>query len=119
MGAYEPEYLYSDVVTATFSANTTGKQLLVVTGNGTVGPSSASSAAVVGVAAHDVAANADGSYYPRGKVHRSTAAGAITAGARVESAAAGAVASASAGVNNVGIALTTAADTAEVLWMEI
>ncbi len=119
MGAYEPKYLYSDAVSATFSAITTGGQLVAVSGNGTVGPAGADSNAVVGVAAFDVAANARGTYFPRGKVHVSTAAGAITAAARVNSAAAGTVASASAAVANIGIALTTAADTAAVEWMEI
>ena len=118
MGAYEPKYLYADQVSATFSATTTGGQVLVVTGNGTVGPAGADSNAVIGVAAHDVAANGRGSYFPRGKVHVSTAAGAITAADRINSAAAGTVKTATAGVGNFGIALTTAADTAAVEWME-
>lgn len=119
MGAYEPKFLYSDAVTATFSATTTGGQVLAVTGNGTVGPAGADSNAVVGVAAHDVASTDRGTYFPRGKVHVSTAAGAITAGDRINSAAAGTVKTAAAGVGNFGIALTTAADTAAVEWMEI
>ena len=119
MGAYEPKFLYSDAVSATFSATTTGGQVLAVTGNGTVGPAGADSNAVIGVAAHDVAANDRGTYFPRGKVHVSTASGAITAAARINSGAAGTVASASAAVANIGVALTTAADTALVEWMEI
>lgn len=119
MGAYEPKYLYADQVNATFSANTTGGQTVIVTGNGTVGPATAGSPACVGVAANDVAANQRGSYFPRGKVHISKASGAITAGARVDPGAAGTVASGTAGVNNIGIALTTAADGADVEWMEI
>ena len=119
MGAYEPKFLYSDAVTATFSATTTGGQLLAVTGNGTVGPAGAASTSVVGVAAFDVAANDRGTYFPRGKVHVSTASGAITAAARVDAGAAGTVASAAAALTNIGIALTTAADTAAVEWMEI
>ncbi|MCX5066651.1 hypothetical protein OOJ91_12255 [Micromonospora lupini] len=119
MGAYEPKFLYSDQATATFSANTTGGQTIMVTGNGTVGPATAGSPACVGTAAHDVAANARGSFHPRGKIHISKASGAITAAARVDTGAAGTVASGTAGVNNVGIALTTAADTADVEWMEI
>lgn len=123
MGAYEPKYLMSDVVTATASATITVVQgiglTLAVSGNGTVGPAGADSNAVVGTAAVDAASGDRFSYFPRGKVHISTAAGAITAGARVNSAAAGAVASATAGVGNIGIALTTAADTAAVEWMEI
>lgn len=119
MGAYEPKYLYSDQVNATASATITGGQLLVVSGNGTVGPAGASGPAVVGVAAMD-AANGDRlTYFPRGKVHVTTAAGAITAAARVDAGAAGTVATASAALTNIGIALTTAADMFPVEWMEI
>lgn len=119
MGAYEPKYLYSDQVSATFSATTTGGQTLVVSGNGTLGPAGADSNAFVGKAAHDVAANGRGSYFPRGKVHITIAAGAITAGDRVNTGAAGTVKTAAAAVANIGVALTTAADGAAVEWMEI
>lgn len=118
MGAYEPKYLMSDVITGTASATITGGQLLIVSATGTVGPATADSNAVIGVAAHDAIATEQVAYFPRGKVHISTAAGGITAAARVNSAAAGTVASASAAVANIGIALTTAADTALVEWME-
>lgn len=130
MGAYEPKFLYADQITATFSATTTGGQVLAVTGNGTVGPAGTATAAkVVGVAADDVVANARGLYFPRGKVHISTASGAITAGDQVVAGASGTVAAeavaagATAGdINNareiLGVALTTAADTADVEWME-
>lgn len=119
MGAYEPKFLYSDQITATASATVTGKQLLAVTGNGTVGPAGAASPAVVGAAAYDAAANTRVGYFPRGKVHVSTASGAITAGARVDAGANGTVATAATAPTNVGIALTTAADGADVEWMEI
>ncbi len=119
MGAYEPKFLYTDVVTGTASATITGGQVLVVSGNGTVGPAGADSNAVIGVAAHDAVNGGRLSYFPRGKVHVTTAAGGITAAARVNSAAAGTVASATAAVANIGVALTTAADTALVEWMEI
>lgn len=119
MAAYEPKFLYVDVITGTASATITGGQVLAVSGNGTVGPAGADSNAVVGVAAFDCASGDRVSFFPRGKVHISTAAGAITAAARVNSAAAGTVASATAAVANIGIALTTAADTAAVEWMEI
>jgi hypothetical protein len=123
MGAYEPKYLYADTASATASANIAVVNgigvTLAVTGSGTVGPAGADSNAVVGTAAFDVPSGERFTYHPRGKVHISTAAGAITAGARINSAAAGAVASAAAGVGNIGIALTTAADTAAVEWMEI
>lgn len=118
MGAYEPECLYGHTYTGTASATITGKQIIAVSGNGTVGPAGADSNAVIGVAAHDVILNGLVAYFPRGPIHISTAAGGITAGARVNSAAAGTVASAAAGVGNIGIALTTALDTADVTWME-
>jgi hypothetical protein len=129
MGAYEPKYVYGEQVNATASATITGGQLLIVSGNGTVGPAGAGAANVVGVAAFD-AVNTDRiSYFPRGKVHVSTASGGITAGDQVISAAAGkvstlaAAAAATAGDINaarevIGVALTTAADTASVEWME-
>ncbi len=118
MSAYEPKFLYSDTITGTTSATVTGGQVLIVSGNGTVGPATADSNAVVGVAAHDAASGALVTYFPRGKVHVSTASGGITAAARVNAGAAGTVASASAAVGNIGIALTTALDTALVEWME-
>lgn len=123
MGAYEPKFLYSDEVTGTASATITNPagagQVLIVSGNGTIGPATADSNAVIGVAANDAINTDRVSFFPRGKIHISVAAGAITAGARVNSAAAGTVASAAAAVANIGIALTTAADTALVEWMEI
>ncbi len=119
MGAYEPKFLYSNTITGTASATITGGQVLVVSGNGTVGPAGADSNAVIGVAAHDAVSGGLVTYFPRGKVHVSTAAGGITAAARVNSAAAGTVATATAAVANIGVALTTAADTAAVEWMEI
>lgn len=118
MGAYEPKFLYGDTITCTTSATVTGGQVLVVSGNGTVGPAGADSNAVIGVAAHDAASGAMVAVFPRGKVHISTASGGITAAARLNSGAAGTVASASAAVANIGIAMTTAADTAAVVWME-
>lgn len=118
MGAYEPKWLYGDTITGTASATIVGGQVVVVSGNGTIGPAGADSNAVVGVAADNIASGAKGAYFPRGKVHISTASGGITAAARVNSGAAGTVASAAAGVGNIGIALTTALDTAAVEWME-
>jgi hypothetical protein len=118
VAAYEPKFLYADQITATTSATVTGGQVLAVTGNGTVGPAGAASAAVVGVAAFDAASGARVSFFPRGKVHVTTAAGAITAGDRVNTGAAGTVATGVAALTNIGVALTTAADGASVEWME-
>jgi hypothetical protein len=85
------------------------RQTLVVSGNGTLGPAGATAANVVGVAAMDAATATGFSFFPRGKVHVSVASGAITAGARVDSGAAGTVASGTASLTNIGVALTTAA----------
>lgn len=119
MGAYEPKFLYADAATGTASATITGGQVLIVSGNGTVGPATAASPAVIGVAAFDAANGDRVTYFPRGKIHVSTASGAITAAARVDAGAAGTVASASSALTNIGVALTTAADTALCEWMEI
>ncbi len=119
MADYAPLYMPGDVITGVASATITAGQVLVVSGNGTVGPAGADAANVVGVAATGAASGANFPFHGRGQVHTSTAAGGITAGARVNSGAAGTVASASAGTGNIGIALTTALDTATVTWMEI
>ncbi len=119
MADYAPLYMPGDMVTGVTSGAVTGGRMLMVSGNGTVAHATADSNAVVGVAAHDAASGTNVTYHGRGQVHVSTAAGAITAAARLNSAANGTVASATAGVGNVGVALTTAADTALVTWMEI
>jgi hypothetical protein len=130
MSDYTPIYLPGNAITGTASATITGRQTLVVSGSGTVAPSSGSSAKVVGLAAADAATNAYVTYYARGTVHESTASGAITAGDQLVSAAAGAVSSLAAASGNtagdinsgrsvLGIALTTAIDTALVQWMEV
>lgn len=128
MSDYLPVYTPGQAVGFTASAVITGGQLVAVSGNGTVGPAGASSASYIGVAAHDAAANSRVTVYARGVVHESTAAGAITAGAQLAAAAAGTVATMAAAaanalgdINNaravIGVALTTAADTALVRWM--
>lgn len=119
MADYAPLYMPGDVITCVTSAAVTGGRLVMVSGNGTVAHATADSAAVIGMAAHDAASGANVAVHGRGQVHTSTAAGGITAAARVNAAANGTVASASAGTGNIGIALTTAADTASVTWMEI
>lgn len=129
MATYDAKFLYANTITGTTSATTTAGQTLVVTGTGTVGPAGATAANFVGVAACDAASGAKVTYIPRGKVHVSTASGGITAGDQLATGAAGTVASLAAAaaaatgdVNNarsvIGIALTTALDTAKVEWME-
>lgn len=116
---YSPLFLPGHEITLTASATITAGQVVEVSGPSTVAPSAAASTKVVGVAAFDAAANQDVTVFARGITHISTASGAITAGARVDAGAAGTVASGAAGVNNVGVALTTAADGAAVTWMEV
>ncbi len=106
---------------ATTSAAVTGRQVLEVSGNGTVAPTTGASTKVVGVAAFDAASGAKVTVKPitRDSVHRLTASGAITWGDSVTSAAAGAVATvvaatgAAAGTR-IGIALSSAANGAIV-----
>ncbi|MER7131250.1 capsid cement protein [Streptosporangium saharense] len=128
MSDYIPVYTPGEAIGVTTSAAVTGGQLVAVSGNGTVAPAGASSAAVIGVAAHDAASGARLTVWARGTVHESTASGAITAGAQLASGAAGTVAALAAAsgavaadINNaravIGVALTTAADTAKVRWM--
>lgn len=116
MADYAPKYLYADQITATASAAITGGQLLVVTGDGTVGPAGASAANVVGVAAMDAGTGARLSYFPRGKVHVTTTAGAVVAGAAAYSAANGLIDD--TGSNALGVFLTTAGSGAKAEWME-
>lgn len=111
MADYLPLYQPGQCITRTASAAITGGQLVVVSGSGTVAPSSAATHSWVGVACFD-AANGDNVTICAGsQVHRLTASGGITAGQLVEAAAAGAVAAHTNGTNDfnvVGLALTTA-----------
>lgn len=98
-------------VTLTASAAVTGGQVVMISGNDSVAPASAASAAWFGVAAFDAAAG-DKVTVHRGGVHPLTASGAIAAGANVITAAAGAVATLGAGTPDqvVGIAVSAAAN---------
>lgn len=121
MADYAPKFLYADQVTGVASAAITGQQLLVVSGDGTVGPAGADAANVIGVAAQDAAANAEVSYFPRGKIHVSTAASGgngVVAGSSVFSAASGTVDDTGTAANKLGVFLTTAAAGALAEWME-
>lgn len=116
MADYLPLYKPGQAFTSQASATITGGQLLIVSGSGTVAPSSAAAATAVGVAAFDVASGAKVTVFAGG-IQRVVASGAITAGANVEPATAGKVATHTNGTNDayvVGVALTTAADGAAV-----
>lgn len=115
MAEYLPIYKPGQAVTLKASASITGGQVVAVSGNGTVAPAGADSAAWVGVAAFDAATNDNVTIFCGG-VQNVTASGAITAGDAIECAASGAVATAASAtaLTYVGIALTTAADAAKV-----
>lgn len=126
---YAPLYMPGDVITGTASGTILAGQMLQVSGNGTVAPTTAASAAFVGVAAHDAANGTLLAYHARGQVHVSPAASAITAGAQLTTAASGKVddlaataTAVAADINSarsvIGVALTTAAQDALVTWME-
>jgi len=118
MADYLPLYLPGETITSTASEAVTGGTLAAVSGDDLVGPAGADSAAVVGTFGFNAATGASVTVYGRGTVHMSVASGSITAGARVNAAATGKVKSAAAGTGNVGVAMTTAADGAQVKWME-
>ena len=111
MSEYAPLFKPGAEFTRTTSAAVDGGQVLIVSGDNTVAPSSAASAAVLGVAAFD-AGNGDVVTVITSGVVQLAASGAITAGASVAAAASGAVA-AHSGTNYstiVGVALAAAAD---------
>lgn len=98
-------------VPLTASVATTGGQLVFISGNETVAPTTAATSAWIGVAANDAAVGEKVTVH-RGGVHDLAASGAIAAGARVIPAAAGAVATIGAGTDYsqvVGVAISAAA----------
>lgn len=115
MAEYLPIYKPGQALTLKASAGITGGRLVAVSGSGTVATAGADSVVWVGVAAFDASTNDNLTVYCGG-VQTLVAAGAITAGDAVECAASGAVATGSGTTyaTYVGIALTTAADTAQV-----
>lgn len=113
---YLPKFKPGQAVTFTASADVTGGRLVEVTGNRTVGPAGADSAKVVGVAAFDVKSGDAVTVYTRaGGVHPVTASGAIAAGAKIASAAAGKVQTIASLNNPVGLALEAAAADNDVI----
>lgn len=96
------------------SADVKKGQVVVISGDMTVAPSTEASASVLGVAMFDAKAGEPVSVETEG-LFRLTASGAITAGAQVESAADGKVATKGNTVTKViGIALNTASNGGEV-----
>jgi hypothetical protein len=109
MADYQPLHNPGKAFTRTTSGAVTGGQLLVVSGSGTVAVAGAAAAAWLGVAGFDAPSGGLVTVFCEG-VQRLIASGSITAGALVESAASGAVATHTNGTNDylvVGIALNT------------
>lgn len=100
--------------TSTASATITGGQVLVVSGDGTVGPAGGASGLVCGVAAHDAASTQKVTVWPlAGVVHETVTPTGCTAGNALASAAAGTVDPGTLGTlaaagTLIGVALTTA-----------
>lgn len=110
MAEYLPLHDDGDAITRSASASITGGNLVIVSGSGTVAPSSAATASWLGVAAFDASSGDNVTVYASG-VQRLVASGTVTAGQTVEAAAGGAVATHTNGTNDVnivGLALTTA-----------
>lgn len=105
MADYLPIYKPGQAITLQASATITGKQVLEVTGSGTVGPAGAASTKSVGVAAYDAVSGDKVTIYTGG-VQVLTASGTVTAGDVVQCGAAGTAASGTTAP--IGVALTTA-----------
>jgi hypothetical protein len=121
MADYVPIHNPGHEFTQQASATIVGGNTLANSGVGTVAPAiTASANKYVGVAAHDAASGAKVTVIGAvGAVHETTAAGAISAGALViVGAVSGTIATIGAGTFDqaIGIALTTAADTAVCRW---
>lgn len=106
--------LFLDGGEPTFTAGTaiTGGQLVYISADNTVSPTTAATAAWIGVAAQTVPAGATVAVYTEG-IHLLAASGAIAAGDVVVPAAAGAVATIGADTvytHAVGVALAAAAN---------
>ncbi len=115
MPEYIPILKPGNALTLKASAAVTGRQVVAVSGSGTVAPAGAGSTAFVGVAGFDAATNAEVTIFAGG-VQEVVASGAITAGSPVICGANGSVVAAAtpAAGQQVGVALTTAADAGRV-----
>lgn len=110
MPDYLPKFRPGTAVTFTASAAVTGGRLVSLTGPRAVGPSGNDFAAVIGVAATDARAGDEVTVYLRGAgVHTLVANAAINTGMKIISGPDGKAAPIGAGVNVIGLALTTAA----------
>lgn len=107
MAEYVPLRNPGKAITAQASAPVTAGQLVEITGDNTVGPAAADTAKWRGVAAFDAAAG-DLVTVVSGGDQELIASGTIAAGAEVAAAADGAVATAGADSNVVGVAFRAA-----------
>lgn len=105
----------------TASATITGGQVLAVTGNGTVGPAAANSAAVVGIAIGDAASAAAVRMFVPNGVWTSVTPTGVTAGAKLVAGAAGTVETIGANTFEkiIGTALDTATGGNTVRWVPV
>lgn len=122
MADYTPKHWPGDLPTYAAAAAVTGGQVVYLSAAGQITPTSAASAAVVGVATRD-GVTGDKIAVTRGGVQRLTASAAISVGAFVKSAASGKVVTATIGTDPhtqvLGFALTAASadgDIIDVQW---
>lgn len=118
MADYLPKFKPGQAITRQASAAVTGGQLVTVAG----APAAADSATWLGVASHDAESGDLVGVYCDG-VQKLTASAAISAGARVKCAAAGKVATLTAGTDAydrlVGIALEAAAADGDTILVKL
>lgn len=115
MAEYLPVAKPGQAFTLKASATITGGQVVAISGVSTVAAAGAASTGVVGVAANNAVLNDYVTVYSGG-VQTCTASGGITAGSPVIAGAAGTVVASAAPPlgQQVGVAITTALDTAAV-----
>ncbi|WP_087484922.1 capsid cement protein [Brachybacterium massiliense] len=109
MADYSPLFKPGAAITYSVSADVTAGQVVELTGDRAVGPASADSEKVVGIAAFNAVVG-DHVTVHDGGVQRPYASGVIAAGDKVAAAADGKVVTAGEAVNTIGIALAAAAD---------
>lgn len=114
MAEYTPLYMPGAAQTWVASATITAGQLLVISGSGTVAPSSSATESYLGVAGNDAANGANVTVYTGGIQKIVAGTGGVTAGNTVEAATGGTVVAHTNGTNDgriVGVAVTTATAT--------
>ena len=121
MADYSPVFTPGIAITMQASAAVDAGDPVEVSGSGTVARASAASAAYVGVAAHAATPGVLVTVFAGKIVHEGAADQPITAGDAVEASGTAdrqvrRVAAGTAGV--IGLALTSAADAADVRWMQ-